>query len=63
MRPDLTDITFQKLPCDLSYHAGLALAGRFLQRISVPVLMNLAFPVRSGAANVQAKRREIFTPG
>ena len=47
----MTDFILKKLPYDLSSQAGLALVGKYLQRININALVNPRFPVRSGIAN------------
>ena len=44
-------IYYQKLPYDLSSHAGLAFIGKYLKRVNVNCLIDPKFPVRSGAPN------------
>jgi hypothetical protein len=47
----MTDFQIKQLPYDLSHQAGLALIGKYLKRINLNVLVDPAFPVRSGVAN------------
>lgn len=48
----MSEFLIQKLPYVLSSQAGLALVGKYLRHINLNVLVNPAFPVRSGAAEV-----------
>ncbi len=47
----MSDFTIIKLPYDLTSHAGLALAGRYLKRININQLVDRAFPKGFAAAN------------
>ena len=47
----MTDFIIKKLPYNLSFHAGLALVGKYLKRVNVNALNDPIFPVRSGVAN------------
>ena len=47
----MTNFLIKKLPYDLSSHAGLALVGKYLERINVNAMIDPAFSVRSGASN------------
>ncbi len=47
----MTDFVAEKLPCDLSSDAGLALIGKYLKRVNVNALVDPTFPVRSGVAS------------
>ncbi|MFT4991130.1 MAG: hypothetical protein ACI9LD_000312 [Polaromonas sp.] len=47
----MTDFVAEKLPCDLSPDAGLALIGKYLKRVNVNALVDPTFPVRSGVAS------------
>ena len=47
----MTDFILKKLSYVLSSQAGLALVGKYLQRININALVNPRFPVRSGIAN------------
>ena len=47
----MTDFIIKKLPYDLSSNAGLALVGKYLNRINLNALVDPKFPVRSGIAN------------
>ena len=47
----MTDFIIKRLPYDLSSNAGLALVGKYLQRINLNALVDCHFPVRSGVAN------------
>ena len=47
----MTDFFINKLPYDLSSHAGLAFIGKYLKRVNVNALIDPKFPVRSGVAN------------
>ena len=43
--------TIEKLPYDLSFHAGQAFIGKYRKRVNVNSLIDPAFPVRAGVAN------------
>lgn len=47
----MSEFVFKQLPYDLSNQAGLALVGKYLKRININGLMDLAFSVRSNIAN------------
>ena len=47
----MTDFIIKQLPYDLSNQAGLALIGKYLNRININSLVDPAFSVRSGIAN------------
>ena len=47
----MTDYIIKKLPCDLSYHAGLAFVGKYLKSININAVIYSTFPVRTGVAN------------
>ena len=48
----MSDFVVKQLPYDLSGQARLALIGKYLKRINLNALVDPAFPVRSGIANL-----------
>jgi len=48
---DPTEFIIKKLPYNLTSVAGLALVGKYFQRINLPALVDTEFPLRSGVAN------------
>ena len=51
VKAHMTDFILKQLPYDLSNQAGLALIGKYLNRININSLVDPAFSVRSGIAN------------
>jgi hypothetical protein len=47
----MTDFIIKKPSYDRSFHAGLALIGKYLKRININSLIDPAFPVRTGVAS------------
>ena len=44
----MTDFIIKKLPYDLSFHADLAIVGKYLKHININARIDPAFAVRSG---------------
>lgn len=47
----MTDFIIKQLPYDLSNQAGLALIGKYLKRINIKGLVEVAHPMRWGIVN------------
>jgi hypothetical protein len=45
----MSEFIIKKLHYDLSSHAGLAMAGKYLKRININALIDPAYPVHVGA--------------